>query len=126
MAQDDKGPLAKEVRRLMDSVPIKQKHLAERAGVNPTYIRDILKGKSKNPITGKLRSVIDAFESLGVDARHLFGLAAAPETAEMVSDPSELFLLHTWRKLPEEERKDIREFIVYRMARASAAVGKSE
>lgn len=128
MAEDDKGPLAQELRRLMVAADnVGQKRLAEEAsaliagGVSETYIRDILKGKSRNPQASKLRAVTEALQRRGVDAAHLLGLASTPEAGEFVRDPAELFLLHTWRKLPKEERKDVGSYIDFRLAKALQA-----
>jgi transcriptional regulator with XRE-family HTH domain len=114
MAEDDPGPLARELRRLMNEAGIGQKALALKAGVNETYVRDILKGRSRNPEAGKLGKVAAA---LGCAAGALHGTAGAPDTSELVRDPGELLLLATWRELPQEEREAVLDFIRYRLSR---------
>lgn len=110
-----------------------QKHLAQEAssniagGVSETYIRDILKGKSRNPQATKLRAVALALRARGVEADHLLGMASTPEAGEFVRDPAELLLLHTWRKLPEQEREGVRDYIDFRLSQAlRAPAGKAE
>lgn len=128
MAEDDDGPLAQELRRLMKAAGnVGQKHLAQEAsaraqnGVSETYIRDILKGKSRNPQASRLRAVVEALQARGVDASGLLGLASTPQTGEFVRDPAELLLLHAWRKFTEQERKDIRSYIDFRLSQSLEA-----
>ena len=111
MAEDDTGPLATELRRLMVAARIGQKALALKAQVNETYVRDILKGKSRNPEAAKLARVAEA---LGVPAAALLNAAGAPKALELVEDPKELLLLRAWRELSESEQKGVWDFIEFR------------
>lgn len=45
----DEGRIARNVRLLMEAKGLGSKALSLRAGLNETYVRDILKGKSRNP-----------------------------------------------------------------------------
>jgi transcriptional regulator with XRE-family HTH domain len=59
---EELGLIAKNVRFWMDSRQIGQKALALKAGVNETYVRDILRGRSLNPTESRLRKVADALD----------------------------------------------------------------
>jgi transcriptional regulator with XRE-family HTH domain len=113
MAEDDPGPLATELRRLMTEADIGQKALALKAKVNETYVRDILKGKSRNPEAAKLARVAEA---LGVPAAALLNAAGAPKALELVEDPEELVLLRAWRELPDGEKQGVRDYIRFRLS----------
>ncbi|MFT8953764.1 MAG: LexA family transcriptional regulator [Gluconobacter sp.] len=62
--------IARELRRRMDAKGFKQKALAIKADLNETYVRDILKGKSKNPEASKLARIAAA---LGCSSDDLLG-----------------------------------------------------
>lgn len=49
--------VAAELRRRMEDSGYNQKSLALAASLNETYVRDILKGKSKNPEAGRLQRI---------------------------------------------------------------------
>lgn len=126
MVEDAASPLAQEIRRLMkaqspNGKPLGQKALALLAGVGETYIRDILKGRSKSPEAEKLKRVAAA---LGCPAGRLLNLAGAPETSELIHDPRELILLATWRDLPEQEQEAVLNFITFSLARVRAAASR--
>lgn len=52
--------IAKEVERRMLLLGMQQKHLARAAGLNETYVRDLIKGKSKNPKNEHLAKLAEA------------------------------------------------------------------
>jgi transcriptional regulator with XRE-family HTH domain len=56
--------IADEIRQRMDLIRTNQKRVASEAGLNVTYVRDILKGKSKHPGHGRLKQVFDALDRL--------------------------------------------------------------
>jgi len=62
--------IAKELKRRMDEMGFKQKSLAIAADLNDTYVRDILKGKSKNPEASKLARIAQV---LGCTSDDLLG-----------------------------------------------------
>jgi len=68
--------IAKELRRRMDEKGFKQKALALAADLNETYVRDILKGKSKNPEASKLARIAAA---LGCSSDDLLGKGSTVE-----------------------------------------------
>lgn len=90
-----------------------QKRLALLAGVNPTYVRDILKGRSRNPEAEKLARVAAALDWQLADLP--VGITQA-QPGEFVRDPGELILLATWRKLPDQERDGVLEYIGFRLS----------
>jgi transcriptional regulator with XRE-family HTH domain len=119
-------PLGRAIHARMEALGMGQKHLALRAGLNETYVRDILAGKSKNPQAAKLAQLARALECEVAD---LLQLAAAPEAGQLITDPAELLLLSTWRQLPEQEREGVLDFIHFRLSqtrqRRDAVGGKA-
>jgi transcriptional regulator with XRE-family HTH domain len=111
MADDAQTPLAGELRRLMEQAGIGQRRLAEMAGVNETYVRDVLKGKSKNPGSAGLAAVARA---LGCAPARLLSLAGGGED---VHDPRERLLLSVWRELSEQDQTEALHFIEFRLTR---------
>ena len=71
------------LRALMEPRGFNQKSLAVAAGLNETAVRDILKGKSKNPTGRTLNALAGA---LGVDVADLMGAGAAPPPATPLPD----------------------------------------
>ncbi|GCD55183.1 LexA family transcriptional regulator [Acetobacter pasteurianus] len=63
-----RSPVADELERRMAHLGLSQKALARKAGVGDTYVRDILKGKSRNPGGEKLECIAAV---LGCTARDL-------------------------------------------------------
>nr|WP_239427496.1 helix-turn-helix transcriptional regulator [Acetobacter ascendens] len=63
-----RSPVADELERRMALLGLSQKALARKAGVGDTYVRDILKGKSRNPGGEKLECIAAV---LGCTARDL-------------------------------------------------------
>ncbi|KDE20693.1 transcriptional regulator [Acetobacter aceti 1023] len=63
-----RSPVADELERRMAQLGLSQKALARKAGVGDTYVRDILKGKSRNPGGEKLECIAAV---LGCTARDL-------------------------------------------------------
>lgn len=114
MTEAPATPLARAIQARMRALGIGQKHLALRAGLNETYVRDLLKGRSRNPIAANLAKLARALEC---DLTDLLQLSAAPQNSELVSDPLELCLLATWRELPEQERESVLDFIEFRLRR---------
>lgn len=51
------GAVAREVYRRMSAAGLTQKGLAIRAGLNPTYVRDLFMGRSQNPTAGNLHKL---------------------------------------------------------------------
>jgi transcriptional regulator with XRE-family HTH domain len=118
---DDPSALARRLRAIMQARDIGQKKLALMAGVNETYVRDILKGKSRSPQAAKLSAVAAA---LGLRPSDLVDVGTTTEPGELVSDAAELVLLTTWRKLSEQEREGVLDFIAFRLAQAAAGVAR--
>lgn len=55
--------VAHRVAALMASAGMNQKHLARVAGLNETYVRDLLKGRSKNPKHQHLAKLAEALDT---------------------------------------------------------------
>ena len=116
MANAAPNALAAAILARMEEQGIGQKALALKAGLNETYVRDILKARSRHPHAAKLAMIADA---LGCRASDLLDAAAPPELRELVSDPAELLLLATWRKLAQKERESVLEYIAFRLSRST-------
>lgn len=54
---DTRSPAAAEIERRMALLNLNKKRLAERAGLNETYVHDILRGKSRHPGGDRLEKV---------------------------------------------------------------------
>ena len=59
---DEEGLIARNVRQRMAAKGIGPKALSLKAGLNETYVRDLLKGRSRNPRQGHLRSLALALD----------------------------------------------------------------
>lgn len=66
--------IAQELKRRMEERGFKQKSLARDAELNETYVRDILKGRSKNPEASKLARIAAV---LGCTADDLLGTGSS-------------------------------------------------
>lgn len=107
----DANYLAREIHRQMVEKGIGQKALAKMAGLNETYVRDILRGKSKNPKTEQLQKLADA---LGGDILDLTGVDIDPRLRKFVNSsdlfplrPAEVAMVRLWRTLKPDERHQI-------------------
>jgi transcriptional regulator with XRE-family HTH domain len=112
MTPDAETALVRLLRQRMNEVEIRPKALALKAGLGDTYVRDILKGRSRNPKAAELAKLARA---LDMDAAALMAAASTPQDAELVKDPAELLLLRTWRKLVEQERLGVLDYIAFRL-----------
>lgn len=86
MIQEAGTYIAREIERRMVALEMNQKHLARAAGLNETYVRDILKGKSKNPKHEQLAKLADA---LGCTLNDLLPHAPGKLGYVLRSDPIE-------------------------------------
>lgn len=90
---------ARELVRRMESGGFTQKSLATAAEVNETYVRDILRGKSKNPKSQQLKKVADA---LGCEVADLTDPGRSGSDKPLGKAPnrsSEVALIEMWRVL---------------------------
>lgn len=98
----------------MVELGIGQKTLAEGAGLNETYVRDLFKAKSKNPKTDQLQKLADFFGCNLEDLTDPRGAGRDQHQYESV-DPSsilplresELPLIAMWRLLDRPSRDAI-------------------
>lgn len=110
----DAVPVAHEVHHRMVERGIGQKALAQGAGLNETYVRDLFAAKSKNPKTDQLQKLADFF---GCTLEDLTGPGSAGSDQhqyELVDPssilplhPSELPLIAMWRLLDRPSRDSI-------------------
>lgn len=107
----DAAPVAHEVHRRMVERGIGQKALAEGAGLNETYVRDLFKAKSKNPKTDQLQKLADFF-GCSLEALTGPGGSGGDQHQYEVVDPSgilplrpsEFPLIAMWRILDQSSR----------------------
>lgn len=90
----------------MVSLGLTQKALAMLAGVNETYVRDLYKGKSRNPTTGKLAAIARALgcrlEDLTDPRRPGLGEQAGQDSEHL----SELAVVGLWRRLSPRSKRE--------------------
>lgn len=67
------------IRTQMEALGLTQKELAKRAGLNETYIRDLLEGRSQDPKLSKIQAVATAL------GKTLSWLVDGTDTADVVS-----------------------------------------
>lgn len=113
MAKVVDTPLARELHRLMLAHGLSPQALSKKAGLGSTYIRDLVGGRAQSPVASKLVKVAHV---LGVDPGGLLSLAGVGQQSELISDPAERLLLATWRELSAEERKEVLNFVAFRLA----------
>jgi transcriptional regulator with XRE-family HTH domain len=96
---EDALPVAREVYRRMAEAGLSQKSLAKLAGVNETYVRDLFRGKSKNPKGDQLLKLAAV---LGCSVGDLIDPGRAgrgEQVGQIVNEPSEAALLRLWGRL---------------------------
>lgn len=74
--------IADEIRRRREALRLDRTELARRAGLNPTYVRDIEEGKSKNPRSAHLGKLAGA---LGCTREELLEGAGDPTRAAILA-----------------------------------------
>lgn len=104
---DDAAFIARELYRRMMEVdpPLTQKRLATLAELNPTYVRDILVGKSRNPKSEHLQKLAKA---LGCDQSDLTdpGRPGGEEHESEATDRfSERAIVEMWRVLSPQGKE---------------------
>jgi transcriptional regulator with XRE-family HTH domain len=82
---DEQSVIARNVRARMAKMGIGQKALALKAGLNATYVRDILQGKSANPRQGHLAKLAGALGCRSADLTAESDADADRRLAEVVS-----------------------------------------
>jgi transcriptional regulator with XRE-family HTH domain len=127
-------PLAREVHRRMVALGLNQRKLAQQAGLNETYVRDIITGRSRNPRRDQLERLARALgcsigdlpsgtlpdDSPSSDATHQ--PSNDPQSVEPVDPagilplyPSEVSLIRLWRIIPGDVRDEVLELITRRL-----------
>lgn len=106
-------PLTRLIGARMKELGISRKKLSLAAGLGPTYIRDLLEGRSRSPEAAKLAAIATVLQ---MPTTALLGAAQA-QGGEVVVDAEERLLLSTWRELSEEMQADVMEYIAFRLAR---------
>ncbi|WP_367159933.1 helix-turn-helix transcriptional regulator [Kozakia baliensis] len=108
--------VAAELRRRMEDSGYNQKSLALAASLNETYVRDILKGKSKNPEAGRLQRIANVLGCSVDDLMQRSSYAAIDNmkdsstflegevVQETLHSRQERVLLAIWRKLSIDQR----------------------
>jgi len=94
--------VAIEIYRRMSMIGMTHKALSTRAGLNETYVRDLITAKSKNPRHQHLAAIAHA---LGCTLNELVDpRPPRPDVAkpELVEKPDELIILDLWRRLTQQ------------------------
>lgn len=94
--------LAAEIERRMRLVGMNQKQLSTKAGLNPTYVRDVLEGKkSRDPAIGKVARIADA---LGCTLPELWAASGGKTRGKFLHDPDEIAWLDLWQRMNVDTR----------------------
>jgi transcriptional regulator with XRE-family HTH domain len=107
----DAGPVAREVYRRMGAMGLGQKALALRAGLNETYVRDLFRGKSKNPKNQQLSKIAKALGCTLNDLTNPRGAENIEENEKSAQSSEEVALLRVWRRASPTGRDRITEAI---------------
>ncbi|KAB8122496.1 helix-turn-helix domain-containing protein [Komagataeibacter medellinensis] len=78
---DTRSPAAAEIERRMAQLNLNKKRLAELAGLNETYVHDILRGKSRNPGGDRLEKVAAVLGCTASDLLRAPASGSGPGTA---------------------------------------------
>ena len=97
----DASHLAREIHRRMRLMGLGQKSLALGAGLNETYVRDILSGKSLNPKSEQLAKLArflgcTVLDLIGPDP---FRAGTQPRPGDLIKDAEEAAIIGVWRVL---------------------------
>src|SRR4051812_15377464 len=95
----DAAPVAREVHRRMVELGLSQKALSTSAGLNETYVRDLYKGKSRNPTTDKLSALAMALGCRIEDLTHPRRPGRDEHRGQGPNHLSELAIIQMWRTL---------------------------
>ena len=101
----DASPLARGLFFKMRDASLTMTALAARAGVRPDFIRDILRGKSKNPGYDGLEKIAKVLGCEVKDLRDQGIPGDEPKQGQFVDQPDELALLAFYRSLDFEGKK---------------------
>lgn len=85
----------------MQAVGIGQKALALKAGLNETYVRDILRGKSRNPKHAHLAAIANALDCSILDLVDPGRSNGTPQIGEVIQSADEVTVLRLWRYLTD-------------------------
>jgi transcriptional regulator with XRE-family HTH domain len=111
--------IARSIYRRMKQMRLTQKALALKAGVNETYVRDVLQGRSKNPRHEQLAAIATVLNCSILDLIDP-ELASKPITeSEVVDKPEERAWLAYFRAHSPAER----ERLLLSMIRGSTPKG---
>lgn len=105
------SPIAQRVYDRMVALKLNQKSLAEKAGLNLTYVRDLYKGRSKNPKMTELYRLASALECDVTDLTGKGGAGSLNGLSEENYTPEEIGLIEMWRVLGKVGRDRVLETI---------------
>jgi transcriptional regulator with XRE-family HTH domain len=115
-------PFAREIHRRMVAAGLNQAELARRAGLGITYVRDLFRGKSRNPRIDHALKLAGVFEASLTELG--FVNTATPSAGEIVKDPDKLALLAFWDTIRELEPVRTIFFNALQDAAAKAATAR--
>lgn len=107
-------PLALELKRRMEMAGFNQKSLALAADLNETYVRDILKGKSKSPEATRLSRIAATLGCRVSDLLHPgsgnkskggWAVTFTDDPAKIVQTPEEAEWIGAWRDMNEPQQR---------------------
>ncbi|HEY2105557.1 MAG TPA: helix-turn-helix transcriptional regulator [Candidatus Binataceae bacterium] len=110
----DAGPVARQVHYRMVDMGLSPKALSLRAGLNETYVRDLLIGRSRNPKGHQLTQLAAALECEVADLLNAVDPGPArtkPESGDLIYDPEERAVVYLWRMLTPLGRRRVMDSI---------------
>lgn len=107
----DAGPLAQQVYKRMIALGLGQKKLAENAGLNETYVRDILRGRSRNPKHDHLTKLAKALGCTVLELADPRGAESVHENENVAQTPEEIAWLRIWRRASDVGRDRLSEAV---------------
>ena len=101
---EDAGLIVHNLRLRMKAKGVGPKALSLKAGLNETYVRDLLKGRSRNPRQGHLQNLAAALDCQVSD---LTGEKPAARPGDATTNDAKGKLLDAFDAMTEEQRRAI-------------------
>lgn len=102
----DAAPEAHAIYRRASAMGIGQKDLAVRAGLNPTYVRDLYQAKSKHPHADKLAKIAAILGCSVTDLQSNRTIDLDELRQKGAKEPPDYWLLiEIWSRLTDAERE---------------------
>jgi transcriptional regulator with XRE-family HTH domain len=105
------SPVAREIYRRMTELGLTKKRLAELAGLGETYVHDLYRARSSNPLTEQLSKLAAALGCTVDDLRHPGTASDQPRVSKGIEPdsifplyPDDVAIVRLWRILPKSAK----------------------